>query len=135
MAASPRPIKSQEVTNHEYQVYVSAPLENTASTENSEAHFVGIRFVGAAAHWKIRSPQKMTNLTIKTGTEKDFFKRGRQLAKAADRGEQLLDGRIVSFEDPALTEEFEGKDTNHAVTAETNPKLLAAWAHEAASKI
>lgn len=43
----------------------------------------------------------MTKLTIKTGTEDDFFKRGRQLAKAADRGEQLPDERIVSFEDPA----------------------------------
>jgi len=43
----------------------------------------------------------MTKLTIKTGTEDDFFKRGRQLARAADRGEQLLDERIVSFEDPA----------------------------------
>jgi predicted transcriptional regulator len=43
----------------------------------------------------------MTKLTIKTGTEKDFFKRGRQLAKAADRGEQLPEERIVSFEDPA----------------------------------
>lgn len=43
----------------------------------------------------------MTKLTIKTGTEEDFFMRGRQLAKAADRGEQLPDERIVSFEDPA----------------------------------
>ncbi|MGB4911601.1 MAG: MarR family transcriptional regulator [Candidatus Dechloromonas phosphoritropha] len=43
----------------------------------------------------------MTKLTIKTGTEGDFFKRGRQLARAADRGEQLPDERIVSFEDPA----------------------------------
>jgi predicted transcriptional regulator len=43
----------------------------------------------------------MTKLTIKTATEADFFKRGRQLAKAADRAEQLPDERIVSFEDPA----------------------------------
>ena len=43
----------------------------------------------------------MTRLTIKTGTEEDFFKRGRKLAKAADRGEPLPDERIVSFEDPA----------------------------------
>jgi predicted transcriptional regulator len=43
----------------------------------------------------------MTKLTIKTGTEEGFFKRGRQLAKAADRGEQLPDERIISFEDPA----------------------------------
>jgi predicted transcriptional regulator len=43
----------------------------------------------------------MTKLTIKTGTEEDFFKRGRLLAGAADRGEQIPDERIVSFEDPA----------------------------------
>jgi predicted transcriptional regulator len=43
----------------------------------------------------------MTKLTIKTGTEEEFFKRGRMLAKSADRGEQLPDERIVSFEDPA----------------------------------
>ncbi|MEI6116093.1 MAG: helix-turn-helix domain-containing protein [Burkholderiales bacterium] len=43
----------------------------------------------------------MTKLIIKTGTEDDFFKRGRQVAKAADRGERLSDERIVSFEDPA----------------------------------
>ncbi len=43
----------------------------------------------------------MTKLTIKTGTEKDFFRRGHQLAKAADRGERLPEERIISFEDPA----------------------------------
>ena len=43
----------------------------------------------------------MTKLTIKTGTEEDFFKRGRLLAKAADRGEPLPDERTISFEDPA----------------------------------
>lgn len=43
----------------------------------------------------------MTNLMIKTGTEEDFFKRGHQLARAADRGERLPDERVISFEDPA----------------------------------
>ncbi len=43
----------------------------------------------------------MTKLTIKTGTEEDFFKRGRQFAKAADSGEKLPDERTISFEDPA----------------------------------
>lgn len=43
----------------------------------------------------------MTKLTVKTGTEQDFFKRGRQVARAADRGERLPDERIISFEDPA----------------------------------
>ena len=43
----------------------------------------------------------MTKLIIKTATEEDFFKRGRQLATAADRGEPFPDERIISFEDPA----------------------------------
>lgn len=43
----------------------------------------------------------MTQLTIKTATEDDFFKRGRRLAHAADRGEPIPEERIVSFEDPA----------------------------------
>ena len=43
----------------------------------------------------------MTQLTIKTATEDDFFKRGRRLARAADRGEPIPEERIVSFEDPA----------------------------------
>jgi len=43
----------------------------------------------------------MTKLTMKTGTEKDFFKRGRQLAWAADHGEPLPDEQTISFEDPA----------------------------------
>lgn len=42
----------------------------------------------------------MTKLIIKTGTEEDFFERGRRLARAADRGERLADERIISFEDP-----------------------------------
>ena len=43
----------------------------------------------------------MSKLTIKTGTEEDFFKRGRRLAKMADLGERLPEERILSFEDPA----------------------------------
>ena len=43
----------------------------------------------------------MNKLIIKTGTEKDFFRRGRQLAMAADRGEPIPEERILSFEDPA----------------------------------
>lgn len=43
----------------------------------------------------------MSKLIIKTGTEKDFFGRGRQLARMADRGEPLPEERIISFEDPA----------------------------------
>jgi predicted transcriptional regulator len=43
----------------------------------------------------------MSKLTIKTGTEEEFFKRGRRLAQAADRGEALPEEQVVSFEDPA----------------------------------
>jgi predicted transcriptional regulator len=43
----------------------------------------------------------MNKLTIKTGSEEDFFKRGRQLARTADQGERLPKERVISFEDPA----------------------------------
>jgi predicted transcriptional regulator len=39
--------------------------------------------------------------TIKTGTEADFFRRGLELARAADQGREIEPGRIISFEDPA----------------------------------
>jgi predicted transcriptional regulator len=41
----------------------------------------------------------MSKLTIKVGTAEDFFRRGRDTARRADRGERLPDKRIVSFED------------------------------------
>lgn len=43
----------------------------------------------------------MSKLTIKTGTEDDFFRRGRQLAQAADHGQVLPEESTISFEDPA----------------------------------
>lgn len=43
----------------------------------------------------------MNKLIIKTGTEEDFFARGRHLAKLADQGEIIAENRIISFEDPA----------------------------------
>ena len=43
----------------------------------------------------------MSKLTIKTGTEDDFFRRGRQLAQVADRGQTLPAESTISFEDPA----------------------------------
>ncbi len=43
----------------------------------------------------------MNKLTIKTGTEEDFFNRGHRLAEAADAGDRLPDELILSFEDPA----------------------------------
>lgn len=43
----------------------------------------------------------MKTLTLKTGTDTDFFKRGKVLAKLADKGGKLPEESIVSFEDPA----------------------------------
>ena len=43
----------------------------------------------------------MTKFILKTGTEQEFFERGRKIARAADRGEALPDERYISFEDPA----------------------------------
>lgn len=43
----------------------------------------------------------MNKLTIKTGTEEDFFNRGRRLGEVADAGDRLPDEIILSFEDPA----------------------------------
>lgn len=43
----------------------------------------------------------MNKLIIRTGTEEDFFKRGRKLAKAADLGERFPEEHVISFEDPA----------------------------------
>ncbi|MDR2153487.1 MAG: MarR family transcriptional regulator [Burkholderiaceae bacterium] len=42
----------------------------------------------------------MTQFTIKTETTEEFFKRGRQWAKAADQGKRLPQVRGISFEDP-----------------------------------
>ena len=43
----------------------------------------------------------MSKLTIKTGSEDDFFQRGHQLARAADQGQVLPEESTISFEDPA----------------------------------
>ena len=40
-------------------------------------------------------------IVIKTGTVEDFFKRGRQLARALDNGAKIQSETIISFEDPA----------------------------------
>ena len=42
----------------------------------------------------------MKNITLKAGTEQDFFQRGKTLARLADAGKQLPEERTVSFEDP-----------------------------------
>lgn len=43
----------------------------------------------------------MKNVTLKAGTEGDFFQRGIALARLADVGDTLPEERTVSFEDPA----------------------------------
>ena len=41
----------------------------------------------------------MTHIVVKIGTEEEFFTRGQQLARSADRGEPLPEQCILSFED------------------------------------
>ncbi len=43
----------------------------------------------------------MKQLTIKTGTDDDFFNRGREIARAFDLGEAPGESYLISFEDPA----------------------------------
>ena len=43
----------------------------------------------------------MSKITVRAGTEKDFFQRGKTLARLADAGKPLPEERTVSFEDPA----------------------------------
>jgi predicted transcriptional regulator len=44
---------------------------------------------------------KKAKVTIKTGTAEEFFNRARGNAKKLDRGETLLAGITITFEDPA----------------------------------
>lgn len=39
-------------------------------------------------------------LTITTGTEKDFFERGKNIARKLDQGESVEPECVISFEDP-----------------------------------
>ena len=43
----------------------------------------------------------MNKLVVKTGTTGDFFRRGRKVARLANRGAWLASEQIISFEDPA----------------------------------
>ena len=43
----------------------------------------------------------MTSVVLKTATEQEFFRRGRDLARQADAGVALAEEHTVSFEDPA----------------------------------
>lgn len=43
----------------------------------------------------------MSTLTLMTGNEEDFFKRGKRLAKLADAGKPIQEELVISFEEPA----------------------------------
>ncbi|MCD2513357.1 hypothetical protein [Comamonas endophytica] len=43
----------------------------------------------------------MTQLKTQTGTEAEFFKRGRDIAKAADAGKAIPETHLLTFADPA----------------------------------
>lgn len=43
----------------------------------------------------------MKNTIMKTATERDFFERGRRIAKTADAGRRLPREMVISFEEPA----------------------------------
>jgi len=43
----------------------------------------------------------MRNIFVSTGTSEGFFKRGREIARAIDRGEPLEPEYTLTFEDPA----------------------------------
>jgi hypothetical protein len=43
----------------------------------------------------------MEKLIVKTSTEREFFRRGKVLAKLADSAKQLPKERILSFEEPS----------------------------------
>jgi len=43
----------------------------------------------------------MKNVTLKVGSEQEFFRRGKELARLADAGQPIPEERTVSFEDPA----------------------------------
>ncbi|MFP3565479.1 HTH domain-containing protein [Paraburkholderia sp. SIMBA_030] len=43
----------------------------------------------------------MKKVHVGTGSEAEFFARGKRIARAADRGEAIPETRIITFEDPA----------------------------------
>lgn len=42
----------------------------------------------------------MRNITVRTGTAEDFFKRGKEIARQVDRGENPAAEYTLTFEDP-----------------------------------
>lgn len=43
----------------------------------------------------------MKRMILKAGTEQDFFRRGKELARLADKGAVVPEEQTISFEDPA----------------------------------
>jgi len=43
----------------------------------------------------------MKKTLLKAATEQDFFRRGKALARSADKGDELPEEHTISFEDPA----------------------------------
>jgi hypothetical protein len=48
----------------------------------------------------IISSHTMTNSNLRTGTETEFFRRGKDLARLADSGKQLSQNEVESFDHP-----------------------------------
>ena len=71
----------------------------------------------------------MSKLTIKTGTEDDFFRRGRQLVRAADRGEALPS--IASVSRFSLTTRQAGDElgTEIKISGGRPPEIREAGCH------
>jgi len=44
----------------------------------------------------------MSTAILRTGDERDFFKRGKRLAKLADAGKTIPEETVISFEEPAV---------------------------------
>lgn len=64
-------------------------------------------------------------ITLMTATEQDFFKRGREIAKAADLGQPIPEESIISFEDPAdvakLVEAWQSNVSDEANRSQKKP--------------
>lgn len=71
----------------------------------------------------MKNPRKKGKIfvTVKTESRKDFFARGRRVAKMLDKGEKILSSRIISFEDPEDLIEFLTK-TKQALLAALRKK-------------
>ncbi len=65
----------------------------------------------------------MTKLTITTGSEQAFFKHGRRIARALDRGERLPAERVLRFDEP---EEMMRLMTSARLAQTTDADLVSA---------